>query len=128
MSKPRLSHKSQALGVRVSDFGFRISALALSLILLLGIPATIQGEIAGALFSTPDTTTAADSIVTFNEIMYHPAGNDPAQEWVELYNQMAVDIEISNWRIEGGIEFSFPTNPTFATGAEKPLFLAPVLT
>ncbi len=84
--------------------------MALNLILLLGIPATIQGEIAGALFSTPDTTTAADSIVTFNEIMYHPAGNDPAQEWVELYNQMAVDIEISNWRIEGGIEFSFPTN------------------
>jgi hypothetical protein len=103
MSKPRLLDESHALELR-------ISALALSLILLLGIPATIRGEIAGALFSRPDTTTAADSIVTFNEIMYHPAGDDPSQEWVELYNQMAVDIEISNWRIEGGIEFSFPTN------------------
>ncbi len=39
---------------------------------------------AGPSFSTPDTTTAADSVVTFNEIMYHPAGGSPAVEWVEL--------------------------------------------
>lgn len=58
----------------------------------------------------PDTTTAADSVVTFNEIMYHTAGDDPALEWIELYNQMSVDIEISNWRIEGGIELRFPTH------------------
>jgi len=34
----------------------------------------------------------ADSIVVFNEIMYHPApGTDQTLEWVELYSQMAVD-------------------------------------
>ena len=31
-------------------------------------------------------------------------------EWVELYNQMSVDIEVSNWRIEGGVDYSFPNN------------------
>jgi hypothetical protein len=82
----------------------RLSIAAAGLALLLGKLA------AGTSSSQPDTTTAADSIVTFNEIMYHPAGDDPALEWVELYNQMSVDIELSNWRIEGGIDFSFPTN------------------
>src|SRR5262245_47221841 len=30
---------------------------------------------------------AADSVVVFNEIMYHPATNEAALEWVELHNQ-----------------------------------------
>src|SRR5262245_17493780 len=33
----------------------------------------------------------ADSVVVFNEIMYHPLTNEPAFEWVELQNQHAVD-------------------------------------
>ncbi len=61
-------------------------------------------------FSKPDIRTAADSVVTFNEIMYHPAGDDPALEWIELYNQMSVDIDLSDWRIEGGIDFRFPAD------------------
>src|SRR6266542_4335888 len=61
-------------------------------------------------FSKPDITTAADSVVTFNEIMYHPAGDDPALEWIELYNQMSVDIDLSDWRIEGGIDYRFPAD------------------
>src|SRR5437762_2787334 len=63
---------------------------------------------ASEVFSKPDISTAADSVVTFNEIMYHPAGDNPALEWIELYNQMSVDIDLSDWRIEGGIDFRFP--------------------
>src|SRR6266404_3134051 len=65
---------------------------------------------AGGAFSKPDISTAADSVVTFNEIMYHPAGDNPALEWIELCNQMSVDIDLSDWRIEGGIDFQFPAN------------------
>jgi len=39
-----------------------------------------------------------DSTVVFNEIMYNPAGTGAAsdsQEWVELYNQMGVDVDLS---------------------------------
>ncbi|HWI58054.1 MAG TPA: lamin tail domain-containing protein, partial [Bacillota bacterium] len=64
----------------------------------------------------PDTTTAADAVVVFNEVMYHPAGDNPALEWVELYNQMSVDIELSNWRIEGGIDFRFPAGTILPAG------------
>src|SRR5262245_45680348 len=41
----------------------------------------------------PNTTTAADSVISFNEVMYHPAGDDPALEWIELYNQMSVNMD-----------------------------------
>ncbi len=50
-----------------------------------------------------------DSTVVFNELMYDPAGpTDATLEWVELYNQMSVDMDISGWRLEGGVDFAFP--------------------
>lgn len=49
----------------------------------------------------------ADSVVVFNEIMYHPATNAPGQQWVELHNQMAVDVDLSGWTIGGGVKFKF---------------------
>src|SRR5213083_1882839 len=52
----------------------------------------------------------ADSTVSFNEIMYHPATNEPAMEWIELRNQQAVDVDISGWSITGGINYSFASN------------------
>ncbi|MCH8046595.1 MAG: lamin tail domain-containing protein [Planctomycetes bacterium] len=50
-----------------------------------------------------------DSTVVFNEIMYNPLddANDEL-EWIELHNQLAVDMDVSEWRLEGGIEFDFP--------------------
>ncbi len=50
---------------------------------------------------------AADSVVVFNEVHYHPAANETANEWVELHNQMAIDIDLSAWSITGGIGFTF---------------------
>ncbi len=59
---------------------------------------------------------AADSVVVFNEIMYHPRGNRPADEWVELHNQMAVDVDVSNWFIGGGIDYVFPEGTVIRGG------------
>ena len=50
---------------------------------------------------------AVDSVVVFNEINFHPRSNEPAGEWVELHNQMAIDIDLSGWQIEDGINFTF---------------------
>src|SRR5688572_8451253 len=49
----------------------------------------------------------ADSVVVFNEIMYHPQTNEPALEWLELHNEMGVDIDLSGWSLGEGIEFRF---------------------
>ena len=54
-------------------------------------------------------TLRADSVVVFNEIMYHPRTNEPAMEWVELRNQLGVDVDISNWTIENAIYYKFAT-------------------
>ena len=55
-----------------------------------------------------------DSTVVFNEIMYHPAGASQSLEFIELYNQMAVDVDVSGWRLSNGVEF------TFAEGTKVP--------
>lgn len=81
----------------------------------------------------------ADSTVVFNEVMYHPNATNEAQlEWVELHNQMAVDMDLSGWSLTGGVQFTFaegtvigggkyllvassPTMLTAATGATNVL-------
>ncbi|NQU21045.1 MAG: lamin tail domain-containing protein, partial [Candidatus Nealsonbacteria bacterium] len=54
----------------------------------------------------PRQLLSADSTVVFNEIMYRPAG-DEELEWIELHNQMAVDMDLSDWKLDGGIDYQF---------------------
>ena len=50
-----------------------------------------------------------DSTVVFNEVYYHPASNQPADlEWIELHNQMSVNMDISGWSLSDGVSFTFP--------------------
>ena len=46
-------------------------------------------------------------MVVFNEIMYHPGANTAGGEWLELHNQMAVDVNLSGWSLAGGVAFTF---------------------
>ena len=52
----------------------------------------------------------ADTALVFNEIMYHPETNEPAFEWVEMYNQLAVDLDISGWHLDGNVNYTFAPN------------------
>ncbi len=60
---------------------------------------------------------AVDSVVVFNEIHYHPRDDDTAGEWIELHNQMAVDIDLSAWRLDDGVTFTFPEGTIIRGGA-----------
>src|SRR6185503_15631588 len=63
------------------------------------------------------TPVLADSTVVFNEVMYHPnATNEASLEWVELYNQMAVDMDLSGWSLAGGAQFTFPEGTVLGGG------------
>ena len=43
-----------------------------------------------------------DSTVVFNELMYNPPGDtDDTQEWIEFYNQLAVDMDVSDVALPG---------------------------
>ena len=56
---------------------------------------------------TGSTNTTRDSAVVFNEIHYQPLADDSTLEYVELYNQLVVDVDLSNWHLDG-IGFDFP--------------------
>ncbi len=56
-----------------------------------------------------------DSTVVFSEIMYNPAGGNESLEWIELHNQMSVDMNLSGWSLQEGVEFTFPQG-TILTG------------
>ena len=56
------------------------------------------------------TSLRADTAMVFNEVMYHPELNEPALEWVEFHNQLAVDLDVSGWTVSGGIQYTFPNN------------------
>jgi hypothetical protein len=71
------------------------------------------------------TALLADTTVVFNEIMYHPATNEASMEWVELRNQMAVDVDISGWSISGGIQFTFASNTIVRGGGYALVALSP---
>lgn len=64
----------------------------------------------------PGLSALADSYVVFNELHYHPASNEASQEWVELYNQNSVDVDLSGWRLAGGVDFIFPGGTTLKAG------------
>ena len=53
---------------------------------------------------------AADSVVVLNEIHYHPTDVSEGGEWIELHNQNAVNVDLSGWRLSGGIDYVFPNN------------------
>ena len=70
-------------------------------------PVTFMAIALSALAATARAGT--DSVVTFNEIHYHP-NEVGAPEWIELHNQMSMRVDLSGWRLSGGIDFHFPEN------------------
>src|SRR5580765_6499465 len=67
--------------------------------------------------------------VVINEIMYHPSSQDVREEYVELLNAGATTVNLSAWKITGGIDFAFPANVTLGAGrflvvvAHQPTFM-----
>jgi hypothetical protein len=54
--------------------------------------------------------------VVINEIMCDPISGDNDDEFVELYNQGSGMVDLSGWRLKGGIDFTFPDGATIAAG------------
>ena len=79
---------------------------------------------------TLEPRVVLDSTVVFHELMYNPVGSDETREWIELHNQMAVDMDLSGWTLQGGVSFRFPEGTTVPGGgyvlvAKDPAAMAP---
>ena len=77
------------------------------------------------LFLCLRASALADSVVVFNEIMYHPATNEQTLEWVELYDQNSVDVDLSGWRLAGGIDYLFPDGAVIHGGGYLVVAISP---
>ena len=75
-----------------------------------------MNKILSALLLTSLPVSAIDSVVVFNEVHYHPAGDNSSLEYVELYNQLAVDVDLSNWKLDGDVTFDFPEGTVLGGG------------
>ena len=64
-------------------------------------------------------------MVVFNEIMYHPGTNAVGDEWLELHNQMAVDVDLSGWSIANGVAYTFPEGTVIPGGGYQVVALLP---
>ncbi|NLX26514.1 MAG: hypothetical protein GXY61_11255 [Lentisphaerae bacterium] len=62
------------------------------------------------------TPAPAEIKVVINEIMYHPSSEDKAEEYIELYNASAVDLDLTGWQFTDGFGYPFPTGLVMAAG------------
>ncbi len=77
---------------------------------------------------TQDVVLAVVSLVrsvVINELHYNPSFNPVRESFIELYNDTDQTVDLSNWRVRGGVDFSFPPNTflaprAFALVAEHP--------
>jgi hypothetical protein len=90
-------------------------------------------------------TFSASAQVLFSELMYHPVEKEAfdtngtpvldissdVHEFIELHNAGATPVNLSGWRLSGGIEFDFPGGASIPAGgyvviAKNPARLAAV--
>lgn len=85
-------------------------ALALSLPLLL---------LAACDDSSSPGSGGSPARVVITELMYHPVGEQTAQEeheFLELHNPGARAVDLGGWRLTGGIRFGFPPGTSIPAG------------
>jgi len=81
-----------------------------------------------AMLPTRGAANAAPSLsVVISEVMYHPRPtplnpeDNEQDEYIELRNVAAVPVELETvagcWRIDGDVDYAFPSNTTLAAGA-----------
>ena len=56
------------------------------------------------------------SDVVINELYYHPGSEDDDEEFVELYNRGTNAVDLTGWRLRGGISFNFPVGASLPAG------------
>lgn len=78
------------------------------------VPAGITAAVAIIMASA--IARAVDTVVVFNEIMYHPAEQESRLEWLELHNLLAVNVDLTGWRIAGGIDYRFAEGAVIEAG------------
>ena len=78
--------------------------------------AAAQNPFGGGSWTYTLNTNLVESSVVINEIMYHPSSELSSEEYVELFNKTNVAINLTGWRLSGGVSFTFPNMSIGPTG------------
>src|SRR5262249_38022190 len=61
---------------------------------------------------------ALPSDVVINEIMYHPPGESAESgSWIELFNRGTNTVDLTGWRLDGGVSFDFVQGTAIIPGS-----------
>ncbi len=67
--------------------------------------------------------------VDFGSIEYNPASGNQDEEYIEIININAYAVDLSGWRVEGGVDFTIPPGAVIPAGDANPergkFFLTP---
>ncbi len=70
-----------------------------------------------------------DPVVDFGSIEYNPASGNQDEEFIEIINTNAYAVDLSGWRVEGGVDYVFPPGAVIPAGDADPergkFFLTP---
>jgi len=77
-----------------------------------------QGKLYPMLTRTFDATNSGPRVgpVIVSEFMYHPASGNSVLEFVEIFNPGPTTENLTNWKLTGDIDFTFPTNTLLSAG------------
>jgi hypothetical protein len=70
------------------------------------------------LLVSPLLGDTPDAVVTINEVHYNPLLTQDA-EWIELHNQMAVNVDISGWSLADGVSYLIPAGTVIPGGGYR---------
>ena len=72
--------------------------------------AAAANTFAGSAWAYTINTNAAAAAgkIVINEIHYHPASENDADEWIELHNRGTNTVNLAGWAFSRGVEFTLP--------------------
>lgn len=82
--------------------------------------------LAGVLLTATGAWAAPIIDIVISEIMYHPPGDGMAGEYIEITNRGSVAVDLTGWRIDDGIRFSFAPGTIMPAGSRRVIAKDPV--
>ncbi|GIT13025.1 MAG: hypothetical protein CM1200mP34_4310 [Verrucomicrobiales bacterium] len=55
----------------------------------------------------------ANPVVSFGSVEFNPDSGKQDEEFIEIINANAYAVDLSGWRVEGGVDLPFPPVPSF---------------
>jgi VCBS repeat-containing protein len=70
------------------------------------------------------TVNPASELIVINELMYHPSSENDAEEWIEIYNTGAANVNLAGWQFTNGVSYTFPAGPQSVLAGKQYLVVA----